>query len=355
VADRETGGAVRGVGAAGEGDSSQFEGVIAMTQHPQGWPLLSLGELTDNFDSIRVPVKEAERKPGPYPYYGASGIVDWVDRHLFEGEYMLIAEDGENLRTRQPPVAFMATGKFWVNNHAHIVRGNKKSNTRYLMYALWQADISGYLTGSTMPKLTQGNLNRILVPAPPLHIQEEIARILGSLDDKIDLNRRTNETLEAMARTLFRSWFVDFDPVRAKVEGRTPEGMDAATAKLFPAAFAESALGPVPKGWRVGTISEIAEANAWTLGKNDPLGGLDYIEISEVNRGGIGTIIRYIRGAEPSRARRRLRHGDTILSTVRPDRGLSFWLSIRRKRLSPQPASQFSLHVPRTGHSSMRV
>ena len=175
-----------------------------------------LGELTDNFDSVRIPVKQAERQPGPYPYYGASGIVDHIDNYLFDGEYLLIAEDGENLRTRNTPVAFLAKGKFWVNNHAHIVRGNHKANTRYLMYALSELDIGGYLTGSTMPKLTQGNMNRIRVQTPSLPEQRAIAHILGTLDDKTELNRRMNETLEAMARALFKSWFVDFDPVRAK-------------------------------------------------------------------------------------------------------------------------------------------
>src|SRR2546427_12591498 len=130
------------------------------------WRDRLLGELTENFDSVRVPVKEADRRPGPYPYYGASGVVDYVDKFLFDGEYLLIAEDGENLRTRTTPVAFMARGKFWVNNHAHIVRGNNEADTRYLMYALRATDVTGYLTGSTMPKLTQGSLNRIPVPAP---------------------------------------------------------------------------------------------------------------------------------------------------------------------------------------------
>jgi type I restriction enzyme, S subunit len=100
------------------------------------WPHRPLSELTDNFDGRRVPVKEADRREGPYPYYGASEIVDYVDDYLFDGEYLLIAEDGENLRTRNTPVAFLARGKFWVNNHAHIVRGNGQADTRYLMYAL---------------------------------------------------------------------------------------------------------------------------------------------------------------------------------------------------------------------------
>lgn len=105
------------------------------------WSYAQLGELTVNLDTRRKPVKEADRKPGPYPYYGASGIVDHVDGYLFEGEHLLIAEDGENLRTRQTPIAFLANGRFWVNNHAHIVIGNERASTRFLQYALLGTDI----------------------------------------------------------------------------------------------------------------------------------------------------------------------------------------------------------------------
>ncbi|MEA3412796.1 MAG: restriction endonuclease subunit S [Pseudomonadota bacterium] len=221
------------------------------------WQERSLGELTENFDSVRIPVKRADRRAGPYPYYGASGIVDFVDKFLFDGQYLLIAEDGENLRTRNTPVAFLAHGKFWVNNHAHIVRGNSDADTRFLMYALSQQDISGYLTGSTMPKLTQGNLDRILILAPPLPEQRAIAHILGTLDDKIELNRRMGETLKAMARAFFKSWFVDFDPVRAKAEGRNP-GLPKPLADLFPDRLVESELGEIPEGWEVKPLDSIA-------------------------------------------------------------------------------------------------
>ncbi len=223
------------------------------------WSALSLGEITVNHDTKRKPVKEADRRPGPYPYYGASGVVDHVDGFLFDGEYLLIAEDGENLRTRNTPVAFRATGRFWVNNHAHIVQGNKRARTRYLEYAVLAADFTPYLTGAVMPKLTQGNLNKVQVPCPPLDEQDAVIAVLGSLDDRIDLLRQTNATLESIARALFKSWFIDFDPVRAKAEGREPEGMDAATAGLFPAEFEESAQGLIPKGWTVGEVDQAAD------------------------------------------------------------------------------------------------
>ena len=222
------------------------------------WTEYLLGDLTENFDSIRVPVKQADRRPGPYPYYGASGIVDHVDDYLFDGKYLLIAEDGENLRTRNTPVAFLVNGKFWVNNHAHIVRGNHKANTRYLMYALSELDISGYLTGSTMPKLTQGNMNRIRLTIPRLPEQRAIAHILGTLDDKIELNRRMNETLEAMARALFKSWFVDFDPVRAKIEDRDTD-LPKDISDLFPDRMVDSELGEIPEGWEAGILDDVVE------------------------------------------------------------------------------------------------
>ena len=254
------------------------------------WQLLPFGDLTVNLDAVRVPVKKSDRRKGPYPYYGASGIVDHVDGHLFDGEYLLLAEDGENLRTQQTPIAFLASGKFWVNNHAHIVQGKAPHDTRFLMYALRHVDVRPYLTGSTMPKLTQSNMNRILLPVPPPVEQRIIASILGSLDDKIDLNRRMNQTLEAMAQALFRSWFVDFDPVRAKAEGRKPDGMDAETAALFPRALVTSGTGEIPAGWRWQPLDQVGTfLNGLALQRYPPKGqhSLPVLKIAQLRAGSL--------------------------------------------------------------------
>ena len=265
------------------------------------WTRKLLGALTENFDALRVPIKQADRRLGPYPYYGASGIVENIDDYLFDGEYLLIAEDGENLRTRKTPIAFLASGKFWVNNHAHIVRGNHEANTRYLMYALSEMDISGYLTGSTMPKLTQGNMNRISLPTPPLPEQRAIAHILGTLDDKIELNRRMNETLEAMARALFKSWFIDFDPVRAKaaLRNHSPssgsdwtveraraylDNMDEEIAALFPDHLVDSELGPIPEGWGLGTLNDIAKSPKHSISPANVVEDTPYIGLEHMPR-----------------------------------------------------------------------
>ena len=282
------------------------------------WPQLPLAELTVNFDSIRVPVKSSERKSGPYPYYGASGVVDHVDGYLFDGEYLLIAEDGENLRTRQTPIAFAATGKFWVNNHAHIVRGNDRANTRFLMYALAQTDISGYLSGSTMPKLTQGSMNRIRVIAPSRPIQDRIVDILSALDDKIELNRRMNETLESMARALFRSWFIDFDPVRAKAAGRKPPGLDPAVAKLFPKEFETSLLGKIPAGWKVAKLAEHVEAVKGLSYKGEGLAdsGVPLHNLNSVREGGGYKFEGLKRYTGEFRERHAIHPGDLIVTNT---------------------------------------
>ncbi|MGJ8526005.1 Type I restriction modification DNA specificity domain [Halomonadaceae bacterium LMG 33818] len=217
------------------------------------WNEKLLGEVSSNHDGKRKPVKQSDRNPGPYPYYGASGIVDYVDDYLFDGLHLLIAEDGENLRTKQTPIAFLANGKCWVNNHAHIVTGGEEVSTRYLHYYFQTVDIQPYITGAVMPKLNQANLNLIPVKYPDVAYQKKIEHLLGTLDDKIDLNRRQNATLEAMAQAIFKDWFVDFGPVRAKMEGREaylPEEI----WQLFPDRLDED--GGKPEGWKLETLGD---------------------------------------------------------------------------------------------------
>ena len=222
------------------------------------WTTSRFDGLSINFDGKRRPVKESDRRPGPYPYYGASGVVDHVDDYLFDGDYLLIAEDGENLRTRQTPIAFLAGGRFWVNNHAHIVTGNERADTRFLMYALRHVDIDAYLTGAVMPKLTQGNLNRIEVSHPLLPEQRAIAGVLGALDDKIEQNRWTARALERLAYAVFRAWFVDFEPVKAKAAGAASfPSLPQPVFDALPTRFVDSDIGPVPEGWEVQGIDDV--------------------------------------------------------------------------------------------------
>ena len=150
--------------------------------------------------------------------------------------------------------------------------------------------------------------------------QRNIGRVLGTLDDKIELNRRMNETLEAMARALFKSWFVDFEPVHAKQEGRDT-GLPASIADLFPARIAESAARPLPEGWRQGTLHDVAALNpeSWSAGRRPE--ALSYVDLTNTKWGYVENVETLRWDEAPSRARRVLRRGDTIMATVRPGNG----------------------------------
>lgn len=142
----------------------------------------------------------------------------------------------------------------------------------------------GYVSGSAIPRVVLKDFRRAPIPIPPIEVQDNIAGILGALDDKIELNRKMNETLEQMAKALFKSWFVDFDPVHAKAAGRQPAGMDKKTAALFPDSFVDSEMGKIPKGWRVGTISEIATNPRRGIQPGDITPGTPYIGLEHMPR-----------------------------------------------------------------------
>lgn len=229
------------------------------------FPTRPLGELVENHNRLRVPIKESLRKPGKYPYYGAQGIVDYVESFIFDGEYVLVAEDGENLRSQSTPVALLARGKFWVNNHAHIVRATSEANNRYLVAAINLSDIGSYVSGSAIPKLTKAALHAVPIPCPDKPEQDRIAAIIQSIDDRLDHNRALATKLEAIALRLFKSWFVDFAPVRAKAAGEKPPGLADDLAALFPDRFVDSELGEIPEGWGIASFSAFAELDTTSV------------------------------------------------------------------------------------------
>lgn len=215
-----------------------------MSKHNPQWQSVELGSIIDIFDSIRVPLNSQQRseRQGKYPYYGASGIIDSIDDYLFDGEYILVAEDGENLNSRKLPVAFMARGQFWVNNHAHIIKGKRNvADDRFVIAWFAQADIKGYITGAAQPKLSQANLKRIALSLPPYSTQNKIASILSAYDDLIENNTRRIAILEAMAQAIYREWFVEFRfPGHEKVK------------------LVDSPLGKIPEGWVATVWGELA-------------------------------------------------------------------------------------------------
>ena len=248
------------------------------------WKEYKLGEVVNILDYKRVPLssKERSKRKGVYPYYGAQGVIDYIDDYIFNGTYLLIAEDGENLKSQKQNIAQLATGKFWVNNHAHIVESNGLCDIRYLCYLLNTMDVSGYITGSAQPKLNQANMSSISVILPSVTIQERIANFLSSFDDKIEVNRRINDNLEQQAQALFKSWFVDFEPFLDKPSGK---------AERKAGEFVESELGMIPKGWRVESLSSIADyINGLAMQKYRPEEGEEGLPVLKIRELGQGNI-----------------------------------------------------------------
>lgn len=148
--------------------------------NPKKWEKLNFSNVVTFENSKRVPIRQSDRdkRAGKFPYYGATGIIDTIDEYLFDGEYLLIAEDGKNLILRRKNNAFIVKGKFWVNNHAHILAANGSVDLRYLEFFINHLDLQPFLTGIDQVKLNKENLEQIMVPVPPMELQKQFSRIV---------------------------------------------------------------------------------------------------------------------------------------------------------------------------------
>ena len=155
---------------------------------PDSWEWVRLGSILYNLDGKRVPVSVSERnkKAKVYDYYGASGVIDKIDNYIFSKPLLLISEDGANLLARRTPIAFIATGKYWVNNHAHVFDGINLLFLKYISIFIESIDVSKYVTGTAQPKLNQQNLKKILVAVPPLEEQKRIVAKIEKLMPLVD-------------------------------------------------------------------------------------------------------------------------------------------------------------------------
>ena len=220
---------------------------------------VSFGDVTDNFDKKRIPLSAAQRekRQGKYRYYGAQGVIDWVDDYIFDGTYLLIAEDGENLKSKKSNIAQLASGKFWVNNHAHVIQCKKGYDIRYLCYLINLTDLSGYITGSAQPKLSQSSMNAIVLPMPKFEIQKEVADFIEKFDKKIQINEKVNDNLYAQVKAIFSENFLNLDFL--------------------------------PDGWKTGNLLDIADyLNGLAMQKYRPKDGetgLPVLKIKELRQG----------------------------------------------------------------------
>ena len=248
---------------------------------PSGWKLAKLKDITTKIGTGATPrggdkVYLSTRKNFALirsqhvfdRYFNTEGLAFISDEHAAElhkvsvqaGD-LLLNITGDGITFARACVVPESILPACVNQHVAIIRADTslclpRYLLSYLTHPLIKQYIESFNSGGSRRAITKGHIESFIVPLPRLPEQKAIAHILGTLDDKIELNREMNKTLEAMARAIFKSWFVDFDPVRAKMEGRQPVGMDAATAELFPNKFEESALGMIPKGWKISTIGE---------------------------------------------------------------------------------------------------
>ncbi len=175
----------------------------------KGWEKKKLGEVVTNLNNMRVPLKSSDRQmlENKYPYYGASGIIDYVDDFIYDGDNLLIGEDGANLLSRSTPIAFIAKGKYWVNNHAHVNGYNGKSNLIYLCFFINKIDLSPYVTGSAQPKLNRGNLDNIEIPLPPLSLQVKFAEMVENIEKQKARAKAEIEQSEAVFQALLQESF----------------------------------------------------------------------------------------------------------------------------------------------------
>ena len=174
--------------------------------YPQ-WEKKKLGDIVQFLDNKRKPLEQSERIHGKYPYYGASGIIDYINNYIFDEELVLLSEDGANIIDRNYPICYIATGKYWVNNHAHVLKTKSQYLNKFLCEALERLNYNKYNTGTAQPKLNQDICKNILLNIPILHEQEKIANFFSTIDKKIKNLANTITSLENQKKGLLQQIF----------------------------------------------------------------------------------------------------------------------------------------------------
>lgn len=212
-------------------------------------------------------VRQTELSPTGYPVWNGYSIIGCHTDYMFESPEVVITCRGVGGTGK----VYMTPPYAWITNLviSMIPKRSDVLDKKFLLWAMRASDRSGIITGSAQYQITIQHLSTHEIPVPPLSEQKAIACILGMLEEKIELNRKMNETLEEIARAIFNSWFVDFDPGRAKLEGRKSEIMNAEIASLFPVSFEESKLGQIPKGWKACTIGSLVKESIERIGNSE--------------------------------------------------------------------------------------
>lgn len=171
--------------------------------------MAKLGDVCEILDSKRVPITASDRQSGPYPYYGANGIQDYVADYIFDDELVLLAEDGGNFGSKEKPIAYRVSGKCWVNNHAHVLKPKAGLDVDYLCYSLMFYDVTGLVNGATRQKLNQAEMRKMEIPLPPLDEQRRIAAVLDKVSGLIAKRRAQLAKLDELVKVRFVEMFGD--------------------------------------------------------------------------------------------------------------------------------------------------
>ena len=231
--------------------------------------IVALGDVCEFLDNQRVPITESDRKPGPYPYYGANGQQDSIDSYIFDEPLVLLAEDGGYFGSKDRPIAYKVTGKCWVNNHAHVLRPKSNIDVDYLHRVLSYYDVTKYINGTTRQKLTKGNAENISFPLPPLTEQKRIASLLARADRLRHLRRTAHDLGDALLQSVFLEMFGDLSA--------NPKGWDIATLEDLETDFiygTSQKCFSEPKGYPVLRIPNVLHSKI-------DLDDLKYAEVPE--------------------------------------------------------------------------
>lgn len=284
---------------------------------------------------------------GAVPVYGSNGVIGYTKVSNAGPDTIIIGRVGSYCGS-----VHFSDSSCWVTDNAIACTSKHKRDPGFWYYYLLQANLNQYRSGSGQPLLNQGTLNSISCDVPAdADERANIGAFLATFDNKANTHKCINQTLEHMAQALFKSWFVDFEPVKAKIavlqdggseedallaamqaiSGRSLEALETfqqeqpqhyaelkATAELFPSAMQDSKLGEIPEGWSTGTLGDLADLNASSWSKKTLPAEIEYVDLSNTNNGVIESTTRYLAGDAPSRARRRVKSGVTIFGTVRP-------------------------------------
>ncbi len=295
---------------------------------PTGVPVISVSEVSFG----RIQLKEHTPRVDP-------SVTHRLAKYLLKKDDIVFARKGAGTAVERSALVLEHQDGWFLGSDGIRIRLPKKCSPLFISYWLQSQRHRNWMkqhaVGTTMPALNEGIIKRIPLQLPPLAEQKAIAAVLGALDDKIELNRRMNATLESMARALFQSWFVDFDPVRAKLDGRQPTGMNAETAALFPDSFQESTLGPIPCGWAVDTIKNRASNIQYGFTQSatvEPIGP-HFLRITDLRGGAIDWgSVPYCEATDDEREKYRVMDGDIFIARTGASTGDNIYV------IEPPPA-----------------